>query len=431
MNVFHSYQRSLAWSVVPLFALLVLLAGCDDGELLPPDPEAGDLFSRYVAIGNSITAGFQSSGINAQTQSDAYPVLLAQQMGLEVGETFEIPALNPPGCPPPLTQLFPEPDTLGGPNAPPCALRETPIPTTVNNVAVPNAEVIDALSNTDQASNANALTTFILGGRTQIEAAEQVQPTFASVWIGNNDVLDAAISGAVVEGATYTAPSTFANRYGQMIDRLTATDVEGGVLVGISNVTRIPYLSPGVAFFQAEQQGALPPTFDVADTCAPASAGGVGESTLIPFRYSFGFLLPLAQSGTSVTLDCTDNRSLAEIYGPDNVPDEIESYSILTGQEVSTLSATVQAYNDAIESEATDLGWAYVDPNALFAQPDIAAQIPPFPDTDPNNDIPPFGPFFSLDGVHPSSAAHRLIANRIISAINQTYDTEVPELSTP
>lgn len=431
MTVFQSYQRCLAWSAVPLLALLVLLAGCEDGELLPPEPEAGDLFARYVAIGNSITAGFQSSGINASTQSDAYPVLLAQQMGLEVGATFNIPALNTPGCPPPLTQLFPEPDTLGGPNAPDCALRSTPTPTTINNVAVPSAEVIDAFSNTDPASNANALTTFILGGRTQVEAAKQVQPTFASVWIGNNDVLNAALSGAVVEGATYTAPSTFADRYGQMIDRLATTEVEGGVLVGIANVTLIPYLSPGVAFFQADQQGALPPTFDVADNCAPASASGVGESTFIPFRYSFGFLLPLAQSGTSVTLDCTDNRSLAEIYGPDNVPDAIESYSILTGQERSTLSATVQAYNDAIESEASDRGWAYVNPNTLFAQPDIADQIPPFPDTDPTNDVPPFGPFFSLDGVHPSSAAHRLIANHIIAAINETYGTEVPDVSTP
>ena len=431
MTVFQSYQRCLAWSAVPLLALCVLLAGCEDGELLPPEPEAGDLFARYVAIGNSITAGFQSSGINANTQRDAYPVLLAQQMGLDVGDTFNIPALNPPGCPPPLTQLFPQPDTLGGPNAPDCALRSVPTPTTINNVAVPNAGVIDALSNTDAASNANALTTFILGGRTQVEAAEQVEPTFASVWIGNNDVLDAALSGAVVEGATYTAPSTFANRYGEMMDRLAATNVEGGVLVGVANATLIPHLSPGVAFFQAKQQGALPPTFDVADTCAPASAGGVGESTLIPFRYSFGFLLPLAQSGTSVTLDCTDNRSLAEIYGPNNVPDAIESYSILTGQEIGTLSATVQAYNDAIESEADDRGWAYVDPNALFAQPDIAAQIPPFPDTDPTNDVPPFGPFFSLDGVHPSSAAHRLVTNQIIAAINETYGTEVPELSTP
>lgn len=431
MNVFQSYRRSLAWSAVPVLALLLLLAGCEDGELLPPEPEGGDLFARYVAIGNSITAGFQSQGINANTQSDAYPVLLARQMGLDVGTTFNIPALKPPGCPPPLTQLFPEPDTLGGPNAPDCALRTTPTPTTINNVAVPGAEVIDAFSNTDPASNASPLTTFILGGRTQVEAAAQVEPTFASVWIGNNDVLSAALSGNVIEGTTYTAPSTFANRYGETLDRLAGAEIEGGVLVGIADVTVIPYLSPGAAFFQAEQQGALPPTFDVADNCAPASAGGVGESTLIPFRYSFGFLLPLAQNGTSVTLDCTDNRSLAEIYGPSNVPDAIQSYSILTAQEIGTLSATVQAYNDAIESEASDRGWAYVDPNTLFAQPDIADQIPPFPDTDPTNDVPPFGPFFSLDGVHPSSTGHALLTNHIIAAINETYDTDLPDGSIP
>jgi hypothetical protein len=38
----------------------------------------------------------------------------------------------------------------------------------------------------------------------------------------------------------------------------------------------------------------------------------------------------------------------------------------------------------------------------------------------------PFGPLFSLDGVHPSSAAHIRIANELIGAINDRYDTGIP-----
>ncbi len=39
------------------------------------------------------------------------------------------------------------------------------------------------------------LTTFILGGRTQVQKAVEVDPTFATVWIGNNDVLGFALAG--------------------------------------------------------------------------------------------------------------------------------------------------------------------------------------------------------------------------------------------
>ncbi len=82
-----------------------LVAACDDESLMPPTP-VDAMFARYVAIGNSVTAGFQSLGINDSTQLQSYVVLLAQQLGLEVGREFNVPLLNPPGCPAPLTNIF-------------------------------------------------------------------------------------------------------------------------------------------------------------------------------------------------------------------------------------------------------------------------------------------------------------------------------------
>ena len=55
------------------------------------------IFSSYVALGNSITAGYQSGGINDSTQRLSYAVLLAKQMGTR----FAYPSLVMPGCPPP------------------------------------------------------------------------------------------------------------------------------------------------------------------------------------------------------------------------------------------------------------------------------------------------------------------------------------------
>ena len=38
----------------------------------------------------------------------------------------------------------------------------------------------------------------------------------------------------------------------------------------------------------------------------------------------------------------------------------------------------------------------------------------------------PFGKWFSLDGVHPTAAAHKVIANHIIAAINAKYGSTIP-----
>jgi phospholipase/lecithinase/hemolysin len=40
----------------------------------------------------------------------------------------------------------------------------------------------------------------------------------------------------------------------------------------------------------------------------------------------------------------------------------------------------------------------------------------------------PFGSFFSLDGVHPTAAAHRLIAQTLAPAINAAYRTVIPPI---
>lgn len=405
-------------------ALLPLAAGAcdDDASLMPPQPTTGgDLFERYVALGNSITAGFQSGGINDSTQRRSYAVLLAERMGTR----FEIPALARPGCPPPLTNVFTG-ETVGGPQAPACSFRVRPVPRVLSNVAVPGAAVIDALSNLDPTSNANTLTTVMLGGRTQIQAAARAEPTFASVWLGNNDVLGAALTGNT---ALITPIQTFAQRYTAALDSLESAageeDLEG-VLVGVANVTLAPFLSPGAAYFQAEAQGALPPTFEVADNCAPSSLGGVGETTFVPFTYGIGVMLNLASAGQQVELDCTDNRDIEEIVGPQAVPDDIEGTSLLVSPETGQVVGTVQAYNQAIQAEAQARDWAFFNPNPLFTNQLQQGQIPLFPNvTGPEAVTRPFGPLFSKDGVHPSTEAHRILAGAIADAVNAQYDTDL------
>src|SRR5437660_8018840 len=171
--------------------LVLAAAGCSNDDLITtpvPPYKGGAMFQRYVSLGNSITAGFQSGGINDSTQEQSYAVLLSRQMATP----FFVPLMNKAGCPPPIVSVFSNPPTHVGPPPPNgCALRKTQAipPPFINNVAVPGAEVMDGITNLDTASNSNALTTLFLGGYTQTGMMKKVDPTFVTVWLGNNDVL--------------------------------------------------------------------------------------------------------------------------------------------------------------------------------------------------------------------------------------------------
>lgn len=385
-----------------LLAILPVVSACDDETRLPPEPDAGTMFARYAAMGNSITAGFQSGGIAPATQRSSYAVLLATQMGHTVGGTFKLPLLNDPGCPPLLTNILTG-ERVGGGTSTTCGLRAAPIPTFINNVAVPGAEVIDALDNLDAASNANALTTFILGGRTQVDVVAGLRPTFVSVWLGSNDVLGAALAR---DASLATSVADFTTRYDELLADLDAMNVEGGVLFGVPNVTTIPHFNPGQFYFGLKQANQLPPNYTV-QNCQPSSAGGVGDVTFVPFSYGFGVLAAQAATGAAVTLDCTDGTQ------------------VLTLSELGAIGTAVAGYNAAIRNAASARQWAFVNVDSILTAEQAAGNIPLVPDlTDPTGD--PFGPFFSLDGIHPSDAAHKIIANAAIAAVNARYATTIP-----
>jgi hypothetical protein len=194
-------------------------------------------------------------------------------------------------------------------------------------------------------------------------------------------------------------------------------NLKGAVLIGVVKVTNLPYFSPGAAYYAAKLANALPPTFTVSPNCAPSSSGpgAVGDLMLVPFAYGFGVLLAQASAGNPVTLDCANDVSTA-------------GYSILTGAEIVTLLGAVTAYNAAISQVAQAKGWAFLDPNpTLDSLKNVAKEIPLFPNAaGPLAVTQPFGKWFSLDGVHTSALGHKLIANKLIAAINAKYSSTIP-----
>jgi lysophospholipase L1-like esterase len=390
---------------------VLLAAACHNDELFrPANSEPIDpLFARYVAMGNSITAGFQSDGINDSTQLQSYAPALAKQMHT----LFFMPLLNRPGCRPPIDTLFRAsgtPHRVGGGTATTCALRRAqPIPPPyISDVAVPGAETIDGTTNS--VANSNVLTTLILGGLTQSQAMQRADPTFVTVWLGNNDVLGAATNAANAGDSTkITDSTTFANEYKAVLDAVDATPAKGnGVLIGVANVTVIPFFSQGQTYFAIKNTTTnFPANFVVGPNCAPSALGGKGDSVLVPFQFGLGLIgLARANPAGTFTLSCTETQTVQPA-------------------ELRRLVRAVTQYNGTIQAAATARGYAYMDINALFAALP-AGSIPPFPTTTGAPAVnAPFGSIFTRDGVHPSAAAHKLIANALIQTINAKYGTSI------
>ncbi|MGH7603496.1 MAG: SGNH/GDSL hydrolase family protein [Gemmatimonadaceae bacterium] len=404
---------------VAAFGAAVALAACTDNPKLlgPATPVGGDMFKSYVAIGNSITAGYQSGGINDSTQRQSFARLLAGQMGTQ----YHYASLNMPGCSAPVANFQTQARVLTG--APkgttqatlqPCYLRASASVTDIlNNVAVPGARVLDPISATTVASN--ALTTFVLGGKTQVERALDASPTFVTIWIGNNDVLEAGASGILVPTAgispgIVSTQAQFQASYDAMIQQLVDSEPNlKGVLIGVVQVAGIPLMQSGalIASSTQIQQGIN----QAAGQPVTIHPNCTGSASLV----SVPELIPLIRAGTHPPLiSCEPGVIPGTVVG---------DLFVLDATEQATLAAAITGYNDYIKSKADAIGFGYYDPNVLLAVKKATGEIPPFPDFTSTDKT--FGTFISLDGIHPAAATHKLIANDLIGVINAKYGTSL------
>jgi lysophospholipase L1-like esterase len=424
----------------PLLAIgaaLALSACVGDGDELintPPPAVGGELFARYVSLGNSITAGFQSGGIRDSVQARSYPVFLAAKAGAVFNppylRTVTVPggANNTP-CP----RLMVAPLTFPPATAGTC-VRVT-APRFVSNLAVPGEKIGDLLHFDPTASNAGLHALIVGGPQTQLEAMAALDPTLVSVWIGNNDALSAALGG---QPALMTPASLFAARVDSVAAVIAAEAPIDAILIGVVNpVLAAPLLQPGAYFYLARDVGTG--TFNgkpVNANCSPVN--------------SLGQPNPLAANMISFAIF---NTPIPEI-NCDPAANVAGGAYLLDTNEQGIVNARITAYNAAIQAAAAAHGWIYVNPNQVIApllaqtnadglyqnvrkcqllatatnalsfQNAILKSCPvPFPDYAAPNF---FGALFSFDGVHPSTAAHVIFANVLAAAINAKHGTTLP-----
>ncbi len=400
-------QRMALMALAVLLLALPLQAAVDTGT--------AD-FSRYVALGDSLTAGYASGGLVMTYQQGSYPALLAQQAGVT---DFELPLVSEPGIPALLTLQHLVPSPVLEP-----ASESTGMPINAelarpyNNLAVPGANLYDLLNTTGNVMNLltgnvdpdTVMYDLILrdGEHTALEQAISLNPTFVTMWIGANDILGAAYYATPVEGVTMTPVAQFEAEYQQALGALTQYTDADIVVLTVPYVTMIPFVNT-IEPFITLPDGSHVPLIGSHGLLPEDARVTLGASSLL----AQGIGIPTALGGTGQPLP-----EDLQLVGGTIVPGVV-----LRSEEVAAIDSRIDAFNDIIRNTAAAMGAKVLDVNPFLERVRDGYFV--YGGFELNADFL-LGGVFSYDGIHPQHVGYALVANELINLINHEYRADIP-----
>ncbi len=424
-------------------------------NLKTPAADKGNIdASRYVAVGNSITSGFADGALYYDGQLVSYPNLIAQQFKLVGGGEFKQPLLDPHSIGVGIsdsagTTVFVAPFKLG--NSTDClgATSLAPIPSAphgdatafasiasqgpFNNMGVPGARAVDVAvtgygNQSNGAGNYNPFFARMASNpaASMLSDAMRINPTFFSLFIGNNDVLlYASNSGA--PGYSITTQADFEASISTIVDTLTRNGAKG-VIGNIPDITALPFFTTipwnGLTLTRQGQVDSLNGYWADFSTTPPTplynfklgNNGFLITDMNVPFTHK-----RLITEGEFILLSVPLNAIKCQNLGSlTAIPDRY----VLTADEIIKVQTAISGYNMAIKNIAQAKGLAFVDVNAYLNKTKSGFVY---------NGISLSAAFvtggaFSLDGVHLTPIGNALLANEFIKAINTTYSSTIPQV---
>jgi lysophospholipase L1-like esterase len=414
--------------------------------LLAAGPAAAQ-FDKYVALGDSLTAGYQSNCLVQRNQVNSFPAVIARSLSIT---DFQQPLVQEIGLTSPLVGN----PCLGATFIPPSTVTVVPVsqmgpplnatlPRPYDNLGMPGANVADLTELTHGDPNGTSIqriAALVLRNVTGspfdgLSAVDEANILFASsggsqlltLWIGNNDVLGAATSGIVVDGVTLTPVDVFTAAYDAIVAAIPPTVTIARA--NIPDVTAIPFTTtiPPVLVDPTTRQpviigGQMVPLLGQGDdafpcTPVPPDQGcALPPGTLVTLPASSllaqGIGIPVAAGGTGLPLPhghvATDPTFLlvpgVTLY-PDEVAllqDRVNAYNdVIAGADDGPL-VDIHGFFEGIVEHGYEIGGITLTPSFLT------------------------GGIFSYDGVHPTSAGYAIVADQFIQAINEQAGTDIP-----
>jgi len=426
--------------------LAILVIGSCKPSLVAPNPSRGSAdFTRYVAIGNSITSGYADGALYYQGQQNSYANLLAGRFSLVGGGNFRQPLVNAASVGVGSTGNAPfklgySTDCLGVTSLAPVPVASTGdlsiLSTSIasqgpfNNMGVPGAKVTTAVfpGYGNPALGIGNFNPFFYriaadpANSSMLSDAAAQNPTFFSVFLGNNDVLAYAMAGGASDFITPSAGGVgigFDASLNQVVNTLSANGAKG-VIANIPDITSLPYFTTipynGLALDSSNtalmnliynarniyfHQGNNP--FLIQDATAP---------------YGIRLLQPNELLLLDVPLDSIKCHGMGSYGTP------IPNKYVLTTTEIANIETAIAAFNATIRATALSHNLAFVDVNAFMrmAQKGIVYNGVTL------NTSFVTGGAFSLDGIHLNPIGQALLANQFIIAINSAYGASIPQV---
>ncbi len=402
-------------------------------EFLPSKGDAD--FSRFVSVGNSITSGYMDGALYKAGQQYAFPNILAKQFKLVGGGEFIQPVVNSEyGIMPGKFKLGIKTDCAGVAGLSPIpdqgAFDVSSVTYKVNNLGVYGAKSFHLLIPGYGSLNPYYGRFASNPANSIISEVPAINPTFFTLWIGNNDVLSYAVQGGAAD--SITNPLSFQGYMTSIVASLKANGAKGAIAT-IPDITSIPFFTTipynALVLKEISQVNALNAAYHpfnslllslgITDTIAfklgPNPFIIEDPSLPLPAPYKFRQI----KSTELITLT-VPRDSLSCAYWGSQKP--IPHRYVLDNTEVNKIKTAVSAYNLTISNLATTNGLALVDINKYFND----ARNGVYFDGIKFSSSFITGGLFSLDGVHPSARGQAIVTNYFLKAINEKFNAQIP-----
>lgn len=441
-------------------------------------------FTKVVAVGNSLTAGFMDGALYDAGQSASFANIVAQQIKLNGGGEFNQPdidsplgnygtAVGIPGVPDgtPLGRLHLVGVGDDSP-APQPIIPGDPFNTSyngdiskLNNFGVPGIRVIDLEVDIYSTLNpyygrfASAANATVLGD------AVAAKGTFFTLWLGGNDVLGYAVAGATgnengdgTSTIDMTPVSMFAAAYGAAISAMTTNGAKG-IVANVPSVQDIPHFTTVTwDFIEFDESDPVDAGTIAALNAGYATYNGTldqlvgsfpgftqeeADSRKIVFADGANAIVIMDNTLTDITsvnpalvsMRMANSNDLITISAGAELPKGIgvssplgEQFTLIESDQIA-IADRIADFNAAIAAEVTasNGNLALLDINAIFA--DFAQNGAIINGAGMDATIEPPLAAFSLDGVHPNQRGSAYVASLFIDKINEVFGSNIPNIN--
>ncbi len=398
------------------FAIVSLVAGCSKiSAIQRPAVKSGSAdFTRYVALGTSLAAGYESDGLAERHQPYSYANQFARLVGSSPWDRYTIDrdGMDTGDIGPMLNLVSLSPLIIAKTGHVKGTAGNQALATDYHNLGVPGALLYDVgdssayYGNGAQVPYHSAHFAYVARHRgTLLQQMARLQPTFVTFEYGANEVLGGLFTAT--HGPMFDAP-TWSFILTNTLNGLQALAPTAKVAIfNVPDPTDVPFART-FSWITRNDAGAPTPLIGPGGTPLPA-----GSLVLLTAGDSLAY-------GTGFPVG-----SHSYVSGAPGNGRPLRADQVMTPDQVTTLRDAVTAYNTAIASEAAARGFALVDLYQTFKG--LATNGLTY---NGHHYTTAFvtGGLFSIDGVHPSDLGYGIMTNALITAVNQKFGATIAAL---